>query len=328
MSIGGLTTALIICEVLLRLFYPQRLYSFEQNLFIESEDFGYCLTPNVEKVHSQPEYSYIIRSNSFGFRGKGPNFGADYRVLVLGDSFGMGQGVAEGRNLCALSQKHFDKHHSDVDIFNTSISGYSAVNEILVLKKFLKTYDPDLVVLLFYWNDIGVTESLFVRNGFLVLGNPNEHTAALREWMNNHSHLYSLIKKFYYVRIKEVPDTFGVGRLLPEEGINITIRNIGAMNKLCDNHDAQFVVVLLPLHGIYEGSPEFRENRQIVARLLQELLISHVDWAEVLPKTGRESLVLGLDHHWNELGHAYFSRFLTEIVGEASRNSGSGGRSR
>ena len=116
--LGGLMIGSIICEGLLRIFYPQKLYSFEQNLFFESEDFGYCLTPNIEKVHSQPEYSYIIKSNSFGFRGKEPNFEANYRVLVLGDSYGMGQGVPEERNLCDLSQKYLDEHHVDIDIFN------------------------------------------------------------------------------------------------------------------------------------------------------------------------------------------------------------------
>lgn len=325
--LGGLNIGIIICEILLRIFYPQQLYSFEQHLFVESDDYEYCLTPNIEKLHTQPEYSYTIRSNSFGFRGKEPNFKANYRVLVLGDSVGMGQGVPEGINLCELSQRYFNKHHVDTDIFNTSISGYSGVNEILVLKKFLKTYRPNLVVLLFNWNDIGVTESLFVKNGFLVLSYGNKYTAPLREWMNNHSHFYCLIKKFYYLRIKEAPDKLG-SRKLPDEEIRLSFNNIDAMKGFCDSYTAEFVVVLLPLHGIYEGTPKFRERKQILSDMLHGALINYVDWATVLPKENKNKLVFNFDHHWNERGHVYFSKFLTNLIIKSNQGNGAVGQSK
>ena len=324
--LGGLTIGIIVCEFSLRIFYPQKLYSFEQYLFIETKDYGYCLTPNIEKIHTQPEYSYNIRSNSFGFRGKEPHFKANYRVLVLGDSFGMGQGVPEGRNLCELSEKYFKEHDIDIDIFNTSISGYSGINQINILNKFLKTYRPNLVVLLFYWNDIGATKSLSVHNGFLVLGCGNKYTAALREWMNNHSHLYCLIKKFYYVRIKDESDKLGSGGL-SGNGIRIAFHNINVMKEFCDNYQSEFVVVLLPLRGIYEGVLEFRESKRIFSNMLRRGLINHIDWAEVLPKNNRDKLVFRFDHHWNERGHVYFSKFLTDIIIKSNQGRGPVGQS-
>ena len=244
--------SILVSEMVLRIFFPQPLYSFEKNLFMDSPEFGYCLTPNVEKMHRQPEYSYIIQSNSYGFRGKEPNFKADYRVLVLGDSFGMGQGVGAGKNLCELSQQYLNSKQLNFDIFNTSISGYAGVNQVQVLHKFIEAYNPGLVILLFYWNDIGVENSLNVQNGYLVLNAGNKITAPLREWLNTHSHFYCLIKRFYYAYLKNSQSASDRSDSFSDAGIAEALSHIIKMKEICDHHGSSFVVILPPWEGPLE----------------------------------------------------------------------------
>ncbi len=318
---ASIILSLLIVELLLRIFFPQQLYSFEQHLFMASEEYGYCLTPNTAKMHSQPEYSYIIKSNSFGFRGKEPNFNAAYRVLVLGDSFGMGQGVKEGTNLCELSQLHFVKKNLDIDVFNTSISAYSAINQLKVLKNFIFDYKPHLVILLFYWNDIGPKDSLSVYDGYLVLHVGNKLTAPIREWLNNNSHAYSLVKRFYYTFLKKGSPGRGNLGSIPESEINVTIDNIIRMKQICDENGTMFSIILLPLKGAFEGSGEFKRSKDLFIRKLTEKSIAYKDWGLSLPNENRETLVYKFDHHWTEYGHEYFSKYLSQIILEVYKVS-------
>lgn len=308
--------SLLITEIILRTFFPQQLYSFEQHLFMSSEDYGYYLTPNIAKMHSQPEYSYIIKSNSFGFRGKEPNFNADYRVLVLGDSFGMGHGVPEGKNLSELSQFHFVDKNLDIDVFNTSISGYSTINQLKVLKQLMPRYRPHLVILLFYWNDIDYTDSLSAHNGYLVSHVGNKLTAPIREWLNSNSHVFSLAKRFYYTFLKKGSAVRGDGPI-PESEINVTVENLSRMKKICDDNGTTFVIILLPLEGAFKGSNEFERSKEMVIRKLIENSIVIRDWGLLLPEEKREMLVYKFDHHWTEYGHEYFSKYLNRVILEA-----------
>lgn len=306
--------SLIFGELLLRIVKPQPLYSFEQGLFTNSKDHDYYLTPFVNKIHSQPEYSYVIKANSYGFRGSEPNFNAKYRVLMLGDSFGMGQGVREAKNLCELSQAFLKKKGMDIDIFNTSVSGYSGINQLGVLNRFIKNYYPNLVVLLFYWNDIGQKQSLKVQNGYLALKAGDKLTAPLREWLNNHSHLYSLIKRFYYYNKMKRPINKRIDKSYLTSDLEIAFNYIKKMKVICDTNNAGFLVILLPLEGIYDGNSEFQARKKVLTNQFKLNSILFRDWARVLPKKNREDLVYKIDRHWNEKGHTYFSKFLSSLV--------------
>ncbi|MDA2915900.1 hypothetical protein MYX64_03525 [Nitrospinae bacterium AH_259_B05_G02_I21] len=311
---------LLLFEVALRNFAPQPLYSYEQGLFTSSADFGYSLTPLAKGLHSQPEYSYFIRANSYGFRGKEPRFDAQYRVLILGDSFGMGQGVGEGKNLAELSQIYFNDRDVDVDIFNTSLAGYSGINQLKVLHKFVKTYKPKLVILLFYWNDVGARRSLSVQNGYLVVNAGNKYTAPFREWLNNHSHLYSLVRRFYYIQKTKGEVKRGLGGQYADSDMETTIKYINEMKTIWELNKPAFVVVLLPREGIYEGTAEFRRSKKTFIDMLTKNSVLARDWTLELPPNDRNHLNYKIDHHWNEAGHAYFAKVLTRLIEEMKKD--------
>lgn len=312
----GLLVAIVISEITLRVFFQQKLYNFEKGLFKNSPEFGYTLTPNSEGVHSAPEYNYIINANSHGFRGKEPNFLANHRVMILGDSFGMGQGVAEGMNICDLSNSYFLDKQVDLDIFNTSLSGYSAVNQISPLKHYIDSYKPNIVILLFYWNDIGITESLKVHNGFLVSNIDNKWSASLREWLNTNSHLYCLIKKFFYVVKSQRNSERGKWSGLSEPKLAISANYISKMRAICENAQSKFVVCLIPLHGIFLGTKEFQTSKKSFIEKLKTRKIKYYDWSLELPKNKKDSLVFKVDHHWTEAGNIYFSNILSKTLTE------------
>lgn len=310
--------SVLAAEFFLRFFFPQPLYSFEKGLFMPSPEYGYALTPNVAKNHRQPDYSYTIKSNSEGFRGREPDFKADIRILVLGDSYGMGQGVEEGKNICDLTQSHFHSQKMSLDIFNTSISGYAGINELGVLKKQIKSYKPHLVILLFFWNDLGVRESLNVQNGYLVLNFGNPRTAPMREWLNNHSHLYGLIKRNWYLFKK--PEIVRDDAAIPKSDIDVALDYMIKMKQVCDQNDSMFMTVLLPIGGVYSGTSAMQACKETMIRELGHHAIRYRDWTQVVPQEDKDKYIFKYDRHWNELGNTYFSRYLIQVIDELLRN--------
>jgi hypothetical protein len=230
----------------------------------------------------------------------------------------MGQGVEEGYTLCDLSQRAFNEEGTSVDIFNTSISGYFGLNELAVLETFSKTYKPHLVILFFCWNDIGPSESLQVQNGYLVLNWGNKATAPLREWLNNNSHLYCLIKRVYYsYSIKSVSEgTIGINNNLSKTDMDRATGYVKKMALICKEAGSQFIVVLVPMHYTAEGSDHFRAIKDYVIHDFESSKIAVRDWAKVLPENNKSALIYKFDHHWNYEGHAFFSTFLTKMIRE------------
>ncbi|MDP2938659.1 MAG: hypothetical protein Q8O13_01040 [Candidatus Omnitrophota bacterium] len=314
-SVSGLFSIVVI-EFLLRFFFAQPLYNFEKGLFQPSIDFDYQLSPNVIKRHSQPEYSYLIEANSFGFRGEEPNFNASNRILLLGDSFGMGQGVSEGKYLSALAEVSFKKRGLDIDIFNTSISGYSTINELKVLKKIAPIYKPKLVILLFNWNDIGFQKSFEVQNGYLVLNAGNKLSAPLREWLNTHSRFYCLVKKAFYL-YKSSQNQAGLSfSETPPESLEITSNYLRQMKDFCRSINSKFIFTITARKEKEAQVQEFIRGKQFLINNLKENRVAVYDWEKELPEIGRKELFFPIDGHYNEAGHAYFAKVLERIIEE------------
>jgi hypothetical protein len=230
----------------------------------------------------------------------------------------MGQGVEEGYTLCDLSQQSFNEEGRSVDIFNTSVSGYFGLNELAVLETFSKTYKPHLVILFFCWNDIGPSESLKVQNGYLVLNWGNKMTAPLREWLNNNSHLYCLMKRVYYSYcIKSVSEgTIGISNNLSKEDMDRATGYVKKMALICKEAGSKFIVVLVPIHYTAEENDQFRAIKNYIIHDFESSKIAVRDWAKVLPENNKSTLIYKFDRHWNYEGHVFFSTFLTKMIRE------------
>jgi hypothetical protein len=318
----GTIFAIFLAELVLKVMHIQPLYSFEKGLFMNSKDYYYCFTPFVEKIHSQPEYSYKIKANSYGFRGREPNFNAKYRILILGDSVGMGLGVEENETSSTLSQNYFNEKGMDVYIFNTSIPSYSGINELAVLKKFIKDYKPSLVILLFCWNDFDVDHSLYVQDGYLVLRAENNLVMFFGEWLNSNSHLFCLIKRFFY----SIKDKLYYERkvffkkndtieIFTREHAKVIVSYISKMKQICDTNNATFITILpLDSYRLNSLSPLIKKY---FTNELESHSILFRDATAILSSQDATDLFFKLDGHLNQKGNLYFSKFLNKVILEA-----------
>ncbi|MBN2208997.1 MAG: SGNH/GDSL hydrolase family protein [Candidatus Coatesbacteria bacterium] len=131
-------------------------------VFYEHDDLlGWHKIPNEEGVLVQPEYAVHKKINSKSLRGpewsyEKPQPGL-FRILFLGDSYCEGYAV----ELCDLFteklQKLLDSRHAGrYEVMNGGTGGYSTDQELLFFQTEGYKYQPDLVILLFYYNDVVV----------------------------------------------------------------------------------------------------------------------------------------------------------------------------
>jgi len=154
-SIIGFLIILLFAEFYLRILKPQAIIP----RYVTNAPFGIRMNyPNINIWHTTQDYSINIRTNSKGIRADRE---IEYakpigkkRIIVLGDSFTMGYGVnIEDLYLTRLEKKLKDIGY-DVDIVNLGVSGFSTAEEVIMLENEGLKYEPNLVILAFFQNDL------------------------------------------------------------------------------------------------------------------------------------------------------------------------------
>lgn len=154
--LGGLFLGLAMAEVALR------IVDFSNPFFHTYDpDFGTTLRPGAEGVQKK-EGTANVRVNSDGLRDieheieKPPQ---TYRIAILGDSYAEGLQVdlekLFWKNLEDRLQGCFHLGDMKTEVINFGVSGFGTARELLMLRKKVWKYQPDLVVLAFLTgNDI------------------------------------------------------------------------------------------------------------------------------------------------------------------------------
>lgn len=309
---AGVVCGLLLAECFVRVFLCHPVYTFEQGMFVPDSHMGYRLARNWIGRHAQPEYSYTIRTNAWGWRGPGPRPTATHRVLVVGDSVAFGQGVQDGKHTCDLVRNHFAEAGRDIDLLNASAPGYCLSNEVAVMEEFLPRYLPSLVVHVFCVNDFGAQATLHVSHGFLTSEADYRPFAKLRCWLNRRSHAFCHMKRIYY-RHWRSPDEITRFALVPyrQADVDYAVAAIAHMNALCKRGGAEFAVFISP-HPRLLGS-----QRGWLKALLDGLHARRVSYCHpgqrLIPKQ-MAKLRYRHDGHWNEAGCRFLYPKLVDMI--------------
>ena len=122
------------------------------------------LVPGSSLHHKSNEFDYVFRANRLGLRGPDIPFAkpaGTFRVVVLGDSFVAGYGVAEEHLVTTLLQDELSKDPGPrsgagaaavrrVEVVNVGRVGTSTIRELDLYEKLGRRFEPDLVLLAYY----------------------------------------------------------------------------------------------------------------------------------------------------------------------------------
>lgn len=156
---------LICFEIYLRFFYPQKLYdkcyeySYKNlsNLELELDShLGWKLISNYSGCRYQPDTNKIIYK-THNLNGLRMDSGVSYekdgkkRILLLGDSFVYGFGLDDNETIAVKLQENLG---NDYEVIPMGVDGYGTGQEILQLMGEGLKYNPDVIILFFYPNDL------------------------------------------------------------------------------------------------------------------------------------------------------------------------------
>jgi len=161
--------------------------------------------------HKTPEYKVHIRTNSKGIR-------ADReipydkpedtkRIIVLGDSFGMGYGVNLEDAFTSQMGKNLLSARITCEVVNLSCSGHGNAEELIALRNEGLKYDPDLVLLAFHSTDSGdnIRSNLFTLEQDKIVRKADTYLPAVKvrellfsfavyRWLAGNCHLYNFLR--------------------------------------------------------------------------------------------------------------------------------------
>jgi len=160
-------------------------------------DVGHVYLPNYSQIIQSREFSTAWRSNAQGLRADrdfGPKPAGVARVLVVGDSFTVGDQVPVEQTYPEVMQQEFDARFGPgrVEVLNAGFPGFGTLHQRKWIEKFGCAFEPDLVVVGSTPNDLVENPHTILyeaRNGALV--NPKSTDGDARRY-RDHRRWYSL----------------------------------------------------------------------------------------------------------------------------------------
>jgi hypothetical protein len=342
--IASITVSCLVGEFALRTFMKDRIVLFPR--YQTSAQYGdFTLRrfrPNSTFHHTSIDGTWFFQTNSAGLRA---DVDRPYehkpgveRIVALGDSHTAGHEVNQHETYAAVLEQELNQRGVPAEVFNAGISGFSTAEQLVYLEQEGLRYDPDVVVLAFYANDLedNVKAGLFrAENGSLVLAK-KAHVPGVREqdmlyqfalirWLSENSYLYSFafntayeaakaaltrnanaeIQREYAIPVGEVSDyNYELARLLIE-----------ALYDLCQKHDVELIIMDIPV-AMADGSivssipppllDTFEQNSDVLVSVEQAL--------GQLVHDGRLVHVPHGHRHINADAHRAYALELAEII--------------
>lgn len=290
LAVGALLAALA-AEVAYRVTRVSSLSPTTNPLYVRHDDeLGWSYVPGARARHTTSEFDVEIAINERGFRGPSWPVKRDgKRVLVLGDSFAFGWGVAYERSFAARLQAE----HPDWQVFDAAVSGYGTDQELLLARKLVPELAPDVVVCVFCSNDLweasagvvyGKHKPRFIdRAGELELTG----TPVPRPWLERTSALWRAWQKTRWER------TFSAQARDRHEEWRLVCDLYRALAR--ELHGTPLVIV--------------SEEERLAAFARETAGVRHVDVRAAFA-LAEGATSFAHDGHWNELGHAKIARSL------------------
>lgn len=113
--------------------------------------------PGASYRHKSADVNIQLRINGQGMRAD-TDYGYEkpdgmIRIVSLGDSFTIGYEVDQEKTFSSVLEQGLRAAGYDAQVLNGGVSGFSTAEEVVYLERELIKYDPDLVVVTFFFND-------------------------------------------------------------------------------------------------------------------------------------------------------------------------------
>jgi len=311
--------------------------------------------PSASYRHKSADVNVWFRINEQGMRANRSYAYAKpkgvKRIVSLGDSFTVGYEVELGDCFSTILERALNEtYQGRVEVLNSGVSGFSNAEEVLYFERELVKYDPDIVLLSFFANDLVDNERtglLALEDGELVLkrdryvpagrvGNALNRSAFFN-FLSSYSNAFVLLKERATLLVKRElveANRVNLGHELDDTGARVSNEQRAAART-----DQQRRLAAAILNRLYE----FARERGIAVviqsipsggyplphgdRPIQDLFpgeyfdvdrpgLAVFKAIDVLgPHVGKEPLVFLRSHfHWTPFSHRLSGRALASLI--------------
>ena len=310
--------------------YPQESYVYDPQLL-------HRLKPNQQAfTHSFPAItnSYGLRNDEFSSK---PQPGT-VRILCLGDSLTFGKGVAFTETYPKQLETILNASgHGRYEVINGGVAAYDTWQEVTYLREIGWTFEPNLVIIGFYANDI-VPRPRHLHPGLTSAtagGQPAEVMSSSVDravyWLKRSRVLLFLRERLTQLRNRiepspEVRHTISLLHGTADEFVESGWREIDSsfaeLATLAKQHDFAVLIVFFPmadqLVGTYPNASYPIRARQIAERYGIPTVDVHPAFAREF--SGLSSLFIEWDGHPNARAYAVAAREISDYVTAAGVN--------
>lgn len=274
---AGSAMALLVMELILRVFFPQELMTplFEKNLGLPL-----VLRKSTEGIHSTPEFLVHYRINSQHMREDReiPIEKPDgvFRILVIGGSFAFGSGVERDQTFIAVAERELNRTNpgTTFEVINGACPGWGTAHELVYMENQGFRFEPDLLLVAFHDDD---PKDNRLARSFTLEGGKLErrpapgwgeapqpsitHKIPLYAFLMQHSHLGAGLSAKLSAYIRKLRTRAAGGgqektdilkkeekpeARWPEEDWMLTSALVGELNEACEDHGVRLAMIHLP----------------------------------------------------------------------------------
>jgi hypothetical protein len=238
----------------------------------------------------------------------------------------MGHGVSRDETFATQLEK-FEFNNKNINAYNLGVQGYSTFQENIVLQNIF-SYNPDLVILEFCYNDI--TEPFYVNKEFGGLGFDYHNVFQIKNEVlsfivNETGYGRYFTKKIFYKELTSLKkiellqvDTLSIKPKYKQfaEGWKLFYKSIQLIKNKLLAHNIPFIVAIFPYRNQL-FNVEFQNAEIEVSKILKNEKVNFLIIREELEKKKDEiklnSIFLDEDHYTKD-GHKLISEILFKKI--------------
>jgi len=348
--IGSLVLSLILGEIFLRLFFPQRLY---YNISQWDPYVGFTLIPNIEGYSKTDEYVMHMKINSRGLRDREFEFNKPkktFRIGVFGDSFTFGEGVQNDEAYPKILEYRLNNDEGitslgvNIQVLNFGIGKTGTSHQLAWYQKEGKKYELDMVLVGFLSGNDFVNNQggVFYLKDDQLIHNPKAYSSVRKlqkiayrlpfySWLANHSHLANLFRKAATIyddrrrQRRSEPnrrEDIDGEQMTSLANVQLTIKIIEKLQEETSTNKSDFLIVhlhckrqkVLSDYSQTEKIPTYVSQWESLHQYLREKNIKTLDLVSVFSSLSESQYYFVKDGHMRKSGHHVAAEHIHEFI--------------
>jgi len=312
LSLSSIILLLLVIELVSRISYPvysnynTEMWRYSRELKIKSR---YPLLSHEHAPNSEALlYGVNISINSKGWRGDefdSKKENATYRILMVGDSITLGWGIEENATFSKIIEEKLNENRplddfNEYEVINMGVGNYNTQMEYAVLKEKGINYDPNLIIVNYYLNDLEST--------------PNIEFEGIKGNSYFYAFMWNIVTNIKYRFFNDNYETYYLTQFDDKSKRERNKDSIINIIKLCKENNIRLIFIIHPEYHNFKDY-RFQDITDFVCRMVESYHIACRDLLPYFMDTEPKDIWINEeDVHPNELGHQIIADAIYENI--------------